>query len=403
MNRKVKVSLPIALLRCTTSVLLILVIASGCSASQISPSSSRTPTGDSAYKQNSEPRSVSSPPRTVVINSVYQANPGPYTVGTVDDLTLRDTARSRDIQTKIYYPQGQGPFPVIIFSHGAGGSKEIYSYLGEFWASHGYVSIHPTHQGTDTTVLRTEGLAALSRNSNEPIQRQRRSQDISFIINSFGTLESQAPELRGKIDQSRIGVAGHSLGAYTTMAVAGARLSPPWGQGENFRDSRVRAFIAISPQGTGFAGLDRNSWQDITTPMMIVTGSLDTARETGIRREQPATWRQEPFQYIRPGDKYLVFVEGATHTAFGTGNSRGNRSGENGIGRRRLRLRQNQERLSEANAERAADTDIVQSYTQVATLAFWDAYLKGQNQAKNYLKSSELENYSQGLASITTK
>src|SRR6185295_15877755 len=75
-----------------------------------------------------------------------------YTVATVSyDWT--DTARNRKVPVKIYYPQkGQGPFPVIIFSHGLGGSREGYEYLGRHWASHGYVSVHVQHQGSDDQV-----------------------------------------------------------------------------------------------------------------------------------------------------------------------------------------------------------------------------------------------------------
>ncbi len=408
MNCKVKVFLPIAALRCATSVVLTLLIASSCSAVPISQSSSRTQTGDSVYKQNSEPHTISSLPQAEVTNSVYQANPGLYRVGVLDNITLTDTRRGRDVPVKIYYPQGQGPFPVIIFSHGAGGSKEIYSYLGEFWASHGYVSIHPTHQGTDTTVLRTQGLAGLAKNSNEPRQRQQRSQDISFIIDSFGTLERQAPELGAKMDQSRIGVAGHSLGAYTTMAVAGVRLAPPWGQGGGVRDPRVRAFIAISPQGPGDAGLDRYSWDAITAPVMIVTGTRDIARETVGRQEQPASWRRQPFQYMPPGDKYLVLITGATHSAFGTGENRAGVRSENGVGLRRRRLlRENRQRQTDANTEAnttgIADTETVQRYTQIASLAFWDAYLKGETPARTYLKSTQLQTYSDGDVSVSVK
>src|ERR1700735_3239391 len=67
---------------------------------------------------------------------------GPYRVLTVDNLTLHDAKRDKQLMVKIYYPDGPGPFPVIIFSHGALASKDCYSELGKFWASFGYISIH---------------------------------------------------------------------------------------------------------------------------------------------------------------------------------------------------------------------------------------------------------------------
>ena len=58
------------------------------------------------------------------------------------------------------------PCPVIIFSHGLGGSRDGYEYLGRHWASHGYVSVHSTHIGSDTSALKGT-LRPLTR-SNSP-------------------------------------------------------------------------------------------------------------------------------------------------------------------------------------------------------------------------------------------
>src|ERR1700722_18408724 len=67
----------------------------------------------------------------------------------------RDAKRERTVPVKIYFPKtGEGPFPVIIFSHGLGGSREGYEYLGRYWASHGYVSVHLQHAGSDSAVWR---------------------------------------------------------------------------------------------------------------------------------------------------------------------------------------------------------------------------------------------------------
>lgn len=65
----------------------------------------------------------------------------------------RDDKRNRVVPVKIYAPQvGGGPFPVIIFSHGLGGSREGYEYIGRCWAAHGYVVVHLQHEGSDDGV-----------------------------------------------------------------------------------------------------------------------------------------------------------------------------------------------------------------------------------------------------------
>lgn len=68
-------------------------------------------------------------------------------IGIVDNFVLTDAVRARPLPLKIYYPQQEHPggYPVVIFSHGSGGSKDGYSYLGRFWAENGYVVIHATH------------------------------------------------------------------------------------------------------------------------------------------------------------------------------------------------------------------------------------------------------------------
>src|SRR4051812_27891204 len=65
----------------------------------------------------------------------------------------RDVKRDRAVPVKIYYPKEiAAPCPVVVFSHGLGGSREGYEYLGNYWASRGYVSVHLQHIGSDSAV-----------------------------------------------------------------------------------------------------------------------------------------------------------------------------------------------------------------------------------------------------------
>src|SRR6266849_1411763 len=97
----------------------------------------------------------------------YRASAGPFTVEVVRYEWL-DQRRERKVPSKIYFPkEGAGPFPVIIFSHGLGGSREGYEYLGRHWAASGYVSVHLQHPGSDNAVWEdvpaTERAKALQR------------------------------------------------------------------------------------------------------------------------------------------------------------------------------------------------------------------------------------------------
>ena len=60
---------------------------------------------------------------------------------------------------KIYYPVDLSePAPAVIVSHGLGGSREGYAYLGRHLASHGYVVVHVTHLGSDGCAAQCHGL-----------------------------------------------------------------------------------------------------------------------------------------------------------------------------------------------------------------------------------------------------
>ena len=310
-------------------------------------------------------------------------------VGAVD-ITLNDARRNRPLPARIYYPQEDGSFPVIIFSHGAGGSRESFSYLSRFWASSGYVCIHPTHFGSDLSVLQRIGLQALLETTNDPEVWSERPQDISFIIDSLEKIEQQVPQLKGKINSSFIGVSGHSYGAYTSMLLAGAVIAMPGDETASFRDDRVWVFLGISPPGTGRQGLNLGSWDRINAPLMTVSGTEDLGLEG-----KPASWRMEAFKYMSPIDKYHVLVKGANHFSFDPDVSTTRTTSQRRARGNNLSTARNQLELESKK--------LIKIYLQSASIAFWDAYLKFQKPAKEYLKSESLQTYSNGDVTIFAK
>src|SRR6476619_4898378 len=69
-------------------------------------------------------------------------------VGVIPTATIHDARRNKDVEVSIEYPTRGGPFPVIVWSHGYGGSSQSYEPLVSFWVSNGYVVIRPTHADT---------------------------------------------------------------------------------------------------------------------------------------------------------------------------------------------------------------------------------------------------------------
>ncbi|MBD2431451.1 MULTISPECIES: alpha/beta hydrolase family protein [Fischerella] len=347
------------------------------------------------------------------VASTNTSNQQVYDVGIVDNIILNDAQRNRQIPIKVSYPEGQqGSFPVIIFSHGAGASKDDYAPLTRFWASQGYICIQPTH--ADSIALNRQ--QGNSENLRESVRQmlgdakgwKDRATDVSFIISSLSELERQAPQLKGKMNTQRIGVGGHSYGAYTAQLVGGATIDIPGGaKAQSFADRRVRAVLLLSPQGAGQQGLTRNSWANFKLPMMTMTGS----RDRGAQGQGPE-WKEEPFKYSPAGDKYLVFIEGATHFSFSGRLAQGGGEAQTqaqGQGRPGWRLREHfgggqgggfgtRRRFGGGQQE-----ENIFNYVKVASISFWDAYLKQDSQAKNYLKSDGLQADSNGDVSVSSK
>lgn len=297
----------------------------------------------------------------------YAPTSGPYNVLTVENNVLHDPARNKNIPVKIYYPAAVGQFPVIIFSHGALASRDAYPALGQYWASYGYVSIHPSHADS---VADFHFLGTLRQALSDPQAWENRPEDVSFIIDSLAHVEKFAPQLVGKLDLRHIGVGGHSFGAYTAGLIGGTTILVPGKTApQSFADKRVSAIVLLSPQGEGIMGLTEHSWDDVRVPMLLMYGS----RDFGPFGE-PATWRSEAFAKVPPaGNKYEVELEGGTHMGFA------------GL------FRDGGHRVE------------VFHCAQLETLAFWDAYLKHDPKARQYLAQHDLQKFSGDAARFANK
>src|SRR5205807_8551614 len=112
----------------------------------------------------------------------YKQGSGLYEVATTT-FDWKDQKRSREVPVRVYAPKsGQGPFPVIVFSHGLGGSRDGYAYLGRHWASHGYLCLHLQHHGSDDAVWKAskQPLADMRRAARDPANALNRPLDVRF-------------------------------------------------------------------------------------------------------------------------------------------------------------------------------------------------------------------------------
>jgi len=365
---------------------------------------------------SSAPPKTAPAPQPASFAPSYAFGMGNSTIGVIPSAMLRDTARNKDLEVSIEYPtRGTGPFPIIIFSPGYGGSSHAYEALISYWTSYGYVCIRPMH--ADSGALRDTMNELLQlhpedrrRNTRERDRRpanpqaqpanrpnpaemiwdkerepqwRDRVRDVTLIIDSLNDIEKNYPELAGKMDHARIGVGGHSYGAFTAMLVGGAKTfsTPPLALG----DPRVKAILAMSPQGVAAnRGLTAESWRDVRIPAMFMTGSRDYASET----EGP-DWRRTAYENSPAGDKYFVLINGAGHMTFtglasGLGGEQYDRSREVPITDPRtgqvLNATPQTNRMNEQINDRGTFRNI-----RSISLMFWDAYLKDKTDAKALL------------------
>jgi dienelactone hydrolase len=154
-----------------------------------------------------------------------------------------DAGRKRLVLAKLYLPaQAAGPAPLVVFSHGIGGSREGYTYLGKYWAANGYASLHLQHAGSDRSLWAGNPLTLVSRlqGAAHESEAMERARDVGFALDRLLAGADAA-----RIDTGRIAAAGHSYGANTTLLAAGAQLERK-GSTVAFSDPRVRAAVVIS-------------------------------------------------------------------------------------------------------------------------------------------------------------
>ena len=159
--------------------------------------------------------------------------------------TYTNTGENRKLNVEMWYPQnGQGIYPLIIFSHGALGIKTSNETLFNELASHGYVvcSIDHTYQSLSTTdnyghtTLADKGYKKELTTENANLNKQQsyeyyqkwmkiRTGDINFVIDyilekSMGKASETVYKL---VDTSKIGVMGHSLGGSSALGIGRMR------------------------------------------------------------------------------------------------------------------------------------------------------------------------------------
>jgi predicted dienelactone hydrolase len=225
-------------------------------------------------------------------------------------------------------------FPVVMLSHGTGGSAMQMAWLGTELARHGYVAVAVNHPGTNALEPYTaEGFALW----------WERAIDISDALDAL----LKDPEFGSHVDLSRVGAAGFSIGGYTVLELAGTRTNPEdllsscestptppacrvpemKNMGDisklmahvratsteslarseaSYRDPRIRAVFAIAP-GAGPA-FRQGAFREVTIPVAMVVGQADTIA--------PAAMNAGKFHQLMPKSQLAILPGGVAHYTF---------------------------------------------------------------------------------------
>ena len=307
---------------------------------------------------------------------------GPAVVATAD-VVLNDSSRKRDLSVRVAYPDGAGPFPVIVFSHGFGGAGKTYDALARFWATRGFVVLMPDHADSGSPAGKDPAAESVREPAGDsvtdPKSWELRARDLAFVVAATAAVEARIPALKGKLDERHVGVGGQSYGAFSALLLGGITVEAAKKE-RNFADPIPKAFLVISPPGKGQQGLTDKSWAGLDRPLLVVTGE----RDQGSKNQDPS-WRLDAYQLSPPGGKYALFLEGASHLSL-TG-----LAAEPGAV------------LPPAAGKKAISPEAeVQIFrdVRIATVAFWEAYLKDAANAKAFLQSDALMTESGGRAQL---
>jgi predicted dienelactone hydrolase len=229
----------------------------------------------------------------------------------VHDLDWFDESRQRSVPVRLYWPEGARQVPLVVFSHGIGGSRQGYSYLGEYFAANGMASLHLQHVGSDRSLWTGNPLTLLGRLTDAALEREalERVRDLSFALDQLLAHE----QFGARVDRKRIAAAGHSYGANTAMLAAGASVLRA-GQPLALRDARVRAAVLLSAPPFYGEGDLKPILRSITLPTLHVTATEDIIRIPGYY--SPASDRIAVFDAVGSPLKALAVFQGGSHSIF---------------------------------------------------------------------------------------
>lgn len=295
----------------------------------------------------------------------------PLSVRMVRGSMTDSTRGNRTIPLKLYFPieHDLKNLPLIVWSHGLGGSADGAAFISRYLTSHGYIILHVQHIGTDSGLW--EGKPGhpwdIIRNTNIPRSASlARFGDVPYVLDNLPKWIAQYPEAANAVDLKNIGMSGHSFGAMTTQVMMGMQFPDEQGILQDFSDSRLKCGVLYSPVPEFHlsGALPDDVYSNIHRPLFHMTGTDDSSPVEGFPYEK----RLEVYNHS-VAEKYLMILNDGDHMIYN--GSRG-------------KLGQNPNREKH------------ETLIKMAALAFWDMQLKGDKAADEWLTGGGFATYLNG-------
>lgn len=302
---------------------------------------------------------------------------GPHPVSLQKDALTDRTREGRTVPYKIYHPSDLSQkYPAVIWSHGFGGNRDGAAFLSRYLAENGYIVIHPTHIGTDSSLW--EGKPGHPWDILQKVKISRavtldRFRDVPFLLDNIAENSQKNPVFKA-IDLGRIGMAGHSFGAMTTQVMAGMKVPDESGTLIQMQEPRFKAGVTYSPtliDHLSDAPAD-TLYGSIAIPLFHQTGTEDSSPIGGYDYKK----RLEIFRHAKEAPQYLLVKEGGDHMVY---------NGTRG-------------KLQD-NPNRTRHEEIV----KIASRAYWDSYLREDAGAYDWLTGQGFQDYLGTLGEFKVK
>lgn len=234
------------------------------------------------------------------------------TVFTVSPVVLEVPGRPVDLRLKVSAPTEGDELPIVLLSHGQGYSNHLsslngYAPVANHLAEQGFAVLQPTH-------LSSRSLALPQDTPGAPLFWRERAEDMTHVLDRLDEVEKAVPQLRNRLDRTRIAVVGHSMGGHTASLLLGMRT-----EGVSLRDDRIGAGVLLGSTGRGegltdlvlerYPFMTTTDFSEMTTPALVVAGDGDGSEH--LSANGPA-WHEDPY-HLSPGPKDLVVLFGAEH------------------------------------------------------------------------------------------